>query len=415
MTRSTLRSPTPLAFFALIIGLALGMVYDATKSGALARLIAVLEPVGALWVAAIRMVVIPLVISLVIVGVSGVSKQQDLSRLGRRVFTVFVLTLAITAAVIAAIAPLCYRWLQIDAGAVADLRANAVATSSAPAQASLRDWLLSIVPSNPMRAAVDGAMLPLFIFALAYGFAFRRVSRDSASAVLNLLDGIKHAALTVVSWVLAAAPVGVFALALGLGVRLGASAAGAIGYFILVVCGLHVLVGLALYPVTALLTGVSMRRFAFAAAPAQLVAVTTRTSSAALPALYQGASRLGISSEVAGFVLPLAISAFRLSSPVNWSVGAIFIARLYGIPLDALQIALIALASVVLNPASPAVPSGGLFVQAPVYLAVGLPVEGLGILIAIDAIPDLFKTILNVTGDMAALTIIAPRTSDIVA
>jgi Na+/H+-dicarboxylate symporter len=368
-----------------------------------------MEPVGALWVAAIRMVVIPLVISLVIVGVSGVSKHQDLSRLGRRVFTVFVLTLGITAAVIATIAPLCYRWLQIDAGAVADLRANAVATSSAPGQASLRDWLLSIVPSNPMRAAVDGAMLPLFMFSLAYGFAFRRVSRDSASAVLNLLDGIKHAALVVVSWVLAAAPIGVFALALGLGVRLGASAAGAIGYFLLVVCGLHVLVGLALYPITALLAGVSMRRFAFAAAPAQIVAVTTRTSSAALPALYQGANRLGISPEIAGFVLPLAISAFRLSSPVNWSVGAIFIARLYGIPLDALQIALIALASVVLNPASPAVPSGGLFVQAPVYMAVGLPVEGLGILIAIDAIPDLFKTVLNVTGDMAALTLIAPR------
>jgi Na+/H+-dicarboxylate symporter len=88
-------------------------------------------------------------------------------------------------------------------------------------------------------------------------------------------------------------------------------------------------------------------------------------------------------------------------------VGALFIAHLYGIPLDAWQIGLIALASVVLNPASPAIPSGGLFVQAPVYLAVGLPVEGLGILIAIDAIPDLFKTLLNVTGDMAALTLIA--------
>jgi Na+/H+-dicarboxylate symporter len=407
MTRSTLRSPTTLALIALAIGLVLGIIQDATGSVTLARLNAIMEPVGALWVGSIRMVVIPLVVSLVIVAVSGVSSQYDLSRLGRRVFITFVLILTVTAALVAVIAPFCYRWLQIDPAAVADLRANAVATASTPAQASLRDWLLSVVPSNPIRTAVDGAMLPLFVCSLAYGFAFRRVPSDNAGAVLNLLDGIKNAALAVVSWILAAAPVGVFALALGLGVRLGASAAGAIGYFLLVICGLHVLVGLALYPVVALLTNVSMRRLAFAAAPAQIVALSTRTSPAALPALYQGASRLGISSEVAGFVLPLAISAFRLSSPVNWSVGALFIAHLYGIPLDAWQIGLIALASVVLNPASPAIPSGGLFVQAPVYLAVGLPVEGLGILIAIDAIPDLFKTLLNVTGDMAALTLIA--------
>jgi Na+/H+-dicarboxylate symporter len=96
---------------------------------------------------------------------------------------------------------------------------------------------------------------------------------------------------------------------------------------------------------------------------------------------------------------------------VNWPVGALFVAALYGIQLDAAALATIAVASVVLNPAAPAVPSGGLFVQAPVYMAVGLPVEGLGILIAIDAIPDIFKTLLNVTADMSVATVLSREAS----
>jgi Na+/H+-dicarboxylate symporter len=130
---------------------------------------------------------------------------------------------------------------------------------------------------------------------------------------------------------------------------------------------------------------------------------------ATLPAMFESAERLDVPAPVASFVLPLAISSFRLSSPVNWPIGALFIAKLYGIELDAGALATIALASVLLNPASPAVPSGGLFVQAPVYMAVGLPVEGLAILIAVDAIPDIFKTLLNVTADLSVLTAVAPR------
>ncbi|MGH7462963.1 MAG: dicarboxylate/amino acid:cation symporter, partial [Longimicrobiales bacterium] len=160
------------------------------------------------------------------------------------------------------------------------------------------------------------------------------------------------------------------------------------------------------YALAVLVGRVPLRQFAAALAPTQIVALSSRSSMAALPAMYQAADKLRIPPEVAGFVLPLAISSFRLGSPVSWPVGALFVARLYGIELDAAALATIAVASVLLNPAAPAVPSGGLFVQAPVYLAVGLPVEGLGILIAIDAIPDIFKTLLNVSADLSVLTVI---------
>ncbi len=398
---------TSRALLALVAGLLVGIMLDLTGSTVLLRLANLVEPLGTLWVNAIRMTVIPLVISLVIVGVAGLAYRQSLGQLGVRTFALFVLVLAGTAVLCAVLAPLFMAPVRIDAGTVAELRATASDVSTTPALTNLKDWLLSIVPTNPVRAAVDGAMLPLFVFTLVFAFALRRVDPAYARPLVTTLEAVKEASLTIVRWILVVAPIGVFALALGLGARLGAAVVGAIGYYVLVMAGLHILVGLLMYVLAALAGRASLRQFAAATAPAQIVALSSRSSMASLPTMFQGAERLGVPTEVAGFVLPLAISSFRLSSPVNWPVGALFVARLYGIELDAGALATIAAASVVLNPASPAVPSGGLFVQAPMYMAVGLPVEGLGILIAIDAIPDLFKTLLNVTADMSVLTVIS--------
>jgi Na+/H+-dicarboxylate symporter len=110
---------------------------------------------------------------------------------------------------------------------------------------------------------------------------------------------------------------------------------------------------------------------------------------------------------MSGFVLPLAVATFKLTSPIYWTVGAIFIARLYGIELAPAQIATMAGAAVLLNAATPGIPSGGLFIQAPVYVAIGVPVEGIGLLIAVDAIPDMFKTAYNVTADMVVAVILS--------
>jgi Na+/H+-dicarboxylate symporter len=402
-----LTTPTSRAILALSAGLFLGIVLDATGSPLLRPLASLTEPLGTLWVNAIRMTVIPLVVSLVIVGVAGLVNRQSLGRLGVRTFTLFVLVLAAMAFLMAVLAPLAMRPLQINAQAVADLRASSSAVSSTPALTSLKEWLLSIVPTNPVRAAVDAAMLPLFVFTLTFAFALRRVSDTYKQPLLGALEAIKEASVTIVRWILLLAPIGVFALALGLGARFGAAVVGAIGYYVLVMEALHIVAGVLMYALARVGGRVPLRTFAGATAPSQIVALSSRSSMAALPAMFQGAEKMRVPQEVSSFVLPLAISSFRLSSPVNWPVGALFVAALYGVQLDAIALATIAIASVVLNPAAPAVPSGGLFVQAPVYLAVGLPVEGLGILIAIDAIPDIFKTLLNVTGDMSVVTVLA--------
>jgi Na+/H+-dicarboxylate symporter len=157
----------------------------------------------------------------------------------------------------------------------------------------------------------------------------------------------------------------------------------------------------------AIAAGIPMRRFARAALPAQLIAFSSSSSIASLPALVESAERgLGLPPRVGGFVLPLAISTFKIAAPLSWTAGALFVGWFYGIPLHAGDLATIAFAAVFLAFAVPGVPRGAFIMLTPLFLAIGLPAEGIGILIAVDAIPDTFATALNVTGDLAAAALV---------
>ena len=150
-----------------------------------------------------------------------------------------------------------------------------------------------------------------------------------------------------------------------------------------------------------------MRRYARAALPAQLIAVSSSSSIASLPALVESADALAMPKSVTGFVLPLAVSTFKIASPVSWSIGALFVGWFYGVPVEARELTIIALAAVFLAFGVPGVPRGAFIMLAPLFTAIGLPVEGIGILIAVDAIPDTIATALNVSGDLAAAAIVA--------
>ncbi|MFN8580702.1 MAG: cation:dicarboxylase symporter family transporter [Gemmatimonadaceae bacterium] len=170
---------------------------------------------------------------------------------------------------------------------------------------------------------------------------------------------------------------------------------------------------LALYPVVAVAGGVSMRRFARVMLPPQLLALSTSSSIAVLPALVEAAEQqLDIEKKVSGFVLPLAASTFKPAAPVSWTVGTLFVAWFYGVTLHLPQLAIVAGAAVFLSFAGPGVPRGAFIMLAPLLTAVGLPAEGVGLLIAVDAIPDTCSTVLNVTGDMAAAAIVHRRMSE---
>jgi proton glutamate symport protein len=393
----------------LVLGLVAGLLIASVESPALASAAMALEPLGAIWVNALRMTVLPLIVGLIIGGVASTGDARAVGRIGGWALVLFLVLLSGTAALTALVAPLLFSGLPIDAAAAAAMRgeAGASTTSEVP---SFATWLTGLVPTNPVRAAADGAVLPLIVFSLAFGLALTRVSPATRAPLLHATRVVIDAMLVLVGWVLALAPVGVFALSLTLGRRMGLSAAGAIGYYIAVHSALLAAVALVLYPVAVYGGGVPLRRFARACLPAQAVAMSSRSSLAALPAMIAGAERtLCLPRSIVSFALPLTVSTFKLNQAVSWAVGAVFVALLYDVPLAPAQLATLAATSVAMSFAVPGIPSGGVLLVTPFFVSAGLPAEGVGLLIAADAIPDLFKTSLNVTGQMAAVTVLAHR------
>ena len=225
--------------------------------------------------------------------------------------------------------------LAIDPAAAAALRDHAAASGgaileSAKAIPTVAQFVVDLVPTNPVKAAADGAMLPLIVFALAFGGALARVQPGPRAALLGALRGVERTSLMLVRWVLAAAPLGVLALAIALGAKLGLAAIGALLTYVALVSGASALFCvLVLYPVVVLFGGLSLRAFARGALPGQAVAFSSRSSLAALPAMLDSARhRLHLDERVTSFLLPLSVALFRCGAAIGQTIGAIFVALL---------------------------------------------------------------------------------------
>ena len=356
-------------------------------------------PIGTLWVSAIRMTVIPLVVSLLITGVASATDVGAIGRIGGRTLVVFGLMLAATAAIVIPLASSLFALLPLPSVAAPDptLLAGAAETanqlSAGGQSASFSAWLTSLIPSNPIAAAASGAMVPLIFFTLVLAIAIARSPEATRAPLVGLARALGDAMLLIVRWVVMVAPIGVFALVLPLAAHLGGSVAGAIGMYIAAYSLASIVVILLVYPVVAIFGGIPVGRFARAALPAQLIGFSSSSSIASLPALIESGERgLALPSRITGFVLPLAVSTFKLAAPVSWTIGALFVGWFYGIPLHARELSTVAFAAIFLAFAAPGVPRGAFIMLAPLFVAIGLPVAGIGILIAVDALPDTFAT-----------------------
>ena len=410
MTKSS--SPVYWILAALVAGIVCGLVVSVLQTPLLITAVAWIEPIGALWVNAIRMTVIPLVVSLLFVSVASKADVAGVGRLGGLTVLVFVAFLSLWAVVVYFVGPLILARLPIDTATLAALHPANDAAHSATAQLAksptFAQWLVDLVPVNPIRAAADGALLPVVIFTVAFGLAGGRLEPDARALLVGLFKAVGEAMIVLLRWIIALAPIGVFALTTALIARIGVSALGAFAYYVVAFCGLLTVQLIVLYGVAALVGGMALRRFARGVLPAQLVALSSRSSLAALPALLDGANAtLGLRSEVSAFVLPLSVASFKFAQASNVVINSLFIARLYGVHLDAVQLGVIAASSVVVSFTTPGIPGGGVIVLAPVFAQAHIPLEGIGILIALDAIPDIFKTVLNVTADMTVATIVS--------
>jgi proton glutamate symport protein len=402
---------------ALVAGLGLGIAVSASGVPALAAIATAVEPVGTVFVNAIRMTVVPLVVANLLVGVASAPDARAVGRFGGRALALFLVALAVAAAFALLVGPPMLGVVPLSARATAGLRASASASAMGPATTALpgaAQWLVDLVPANPIKAAADGAMLPLIVFTLAFGLALNSLRAERRAPVVAFFGAVADASLTLVRWVLAAAPVGVFALALPLATRLGAQAASAVASYVVVVSvATTVFTVLVLYPAAIVLGRVRPTTLARAWLPAQVVAFSSRSSLASLPAMIAASrDRLGLPEPVTSFVLPLAASTFRVAGALGQTIGVLFVARLYGVELDAARMVAVAATVIVTTFSIPGVPAGSVLASVPALIAGGVPVAGVGILIALDAIPDMFRTTANVTGDLVVATIVARAEQD---
>lgn len=233
--------------------------------------------------------------------------------------------------------------------------------------------------------------------------------------MVGLLKAISDAMIVIVHWVLWAAPLGIFALVLALTARAGLGMLQALGIYILLECALYVLAVVLLIAVAVTIGKQRFRHFMAGLVPVQAVAASTQSSLATLPAMLDSAqNRLGIPARVSGLVLPMAVSLFRITSPIQYLATASFIAWALGVDLTAAQLATGVALSVLVSMGSVGLPGQAIFLATnlPITSAMGLPIAPLPVLMAVDAIPDVLATVGNVTGDMAATAVVEARSGN---
>jgi Na+/H+-dicarboxylate symporter len=396
----------------LVAGIVLGILASTSESPLLLSIVRLVEPIGTVFVNAIRMAVVPLVVASLIGGIVSIGDERALTRLGVRSLVVFF-GLALSAAIFATLvaAPVLAR-LDIDASMADGLRSQLPASASAapPAAPGVAQWFIDLVPANPIRSAADGAMLPLIVFTIAFGVALTKVSAERRAGVVSFFAGLADAMIVLVGWVIAIAPIGVFALAAPLAARMGLSAAGALASYILLAAVLTLVVlAVLVYPVTVVAGGVPLGHLVRSCAPAQAVALSSRSTMASLPAMVDAARTLGVAEPVTGFVVPLAASMLRVGSAVGQTVAVLFAARLFDVSIAPLHLIVILIVTVLTTFTVPGIPGGSIVVMVPILLAANVPADAVGILLGADVIPDMFRTLANVTGGIAAAAIVDGR------
>jgi proton glutamate symport protein len=395
---------------ALLLGAVIGLVLAQVDPAAAEATAGVLQPVGRLWLNALQMTIVPLVVSLLVIGVAAASDALASGRLARDAMAWFVGLLTFAAIAAALVGPLVLSMLPRDPALVETLRSAISGPVTAPVATGFADWFANVIPTNAIAAAAQGAIVPLVVFTLFLAFALARLDAERRAPLLAVFQSLADAMGVVVGWILRVAPIGVFALILPVCARAGAGVLGALGVYILLLCAMYLAMTALLYGVAVVFGRESLRRFAVGILPAQAVAASTQSSLASLPAMIDCTrNKLGYSTGVTALVLPMAVSLFRITSPIQYMGVAAFIAWAYGIDVSMQQMAVGVALSVVISIGSVGLPGQASFMgtNLPVVQAMGLPVEPLGLLLAVDMVPDIFATVGNVTADMTATSVLA--------
>ena len=394
-------------FLALLAGLVVGALLPADIGK---PLLPVADAIGNLWLQALQMTIIPLIAGLLFTGIAQSVGQAGGGKVAGRALLAFLALLIFSALWSMIFVPLLLDWWPAPPAAAAAIVANSA--GAAPAgdiKIDLGKWLLSLVPANIFDSLAKGDMLPVVTFIAVFALAATRLDDDRRRNLVSLFDAVKDAMLVLVGWIFVIAPLGVFALAVSVGIKAGLGAFGLLGHYIAVLVLVQVGLIILVYPLAVIFGRVGPLAFARAVLPAQAVAVSTQSSIASLPAIFDGAERLGLPETTSRVVLPLAVSIFRITSPCANVAVVLYCGHLYGMEHSALAYLGALLAALVAAVSTGGLPGSITFLAAcvPIANAMGVPIAVLPVLLAVELVPDVFRTLGNVTADLGVTAILS--------
>jgi len=368
---------------------------------------------GGLWLDALKMTVLPLIVALLIKGIVGGAMAAKAGRTAALSIGAFALLYLVSALLGVLAMPALLALFPIPAGAASAFRAGIAALGpGAVTVPGSADFLHSFIPSNVFSAAASGEMLKVVLFTTVFALAVARLSDSFRQTVVTFFEAVGAAMLIVVGWVIFLAPIGIFLLSFVMGAEGGLAVIGAVGHYFLLYMSLGVVLLVAAYVIA--ITGArwSASHFAKAMAPVQAFAFSTQSSTASLPLMLVAAQKLQVRQANADVTLPLAAAMFRVTGPAMNIGVVVYLASLLGTPLSGGAIvAGVAIASVI-SVGSAGIPGQSSFITtiAPIASAMGVPVVPLGIFVALEPVPDMLRTVTNVTMDVAVTGAIDRRT-----
>ena len=374
-----------------------------------------LRPIGKIFLRLIKMLVVPLVFVSLLVGVFSLSDIKKLGRMGGKTLLYYTATTALAILIGLTLAniikPGRYVTEKQRDSLVASYESEAVEKKD---KATVEDTgvvnrIVHMIPVNPIDAAARGDMLQIIFFALFFGIILRRVPGKEPEKLIGIFETINQALIKAVMVVMETAPFGVLALLADVTGSSGLSVLLSLGVYTLVVLaglGIHTVLtyGLAIK----LLTSISPWKFLKAARPAQLMGFSTSSSAATLPITFKCAGEnLGISKPVSSFVLPLGATVNMDGTALYQAVAAVFVSQVFGLPLSLEAQLTVLLTALLASVGAAAVPGAGIIMLAMVLESAGLPYAGVALVLGVDRLLDMFRTAVNVTGDLSAATVVA--------
>ncbi len=385
----------------LILGLIVGLGAAATGNELLMTIAKGSAPFGEVFMNAIKMVVIPLIVTVIFTSIARLGDPRKLGRIGGQALAYYWLTLIPGIAI-------GMGTMMFGLQFVGDISMPQAAATEVPELQGFVAFLVSLVPANPFAAASKGTILPLIVFTALFAAATGTLADEQRQRLIGIADVISEALIKLVWWILYLAPIGVFGLTAPVTAKLGWSLVLSLGVFIICVfVGLLIFLVLVTLPLVYFVAGIGPVRYLKSTFGAVSVAVSTTSTAAAIPvSLEETKNNLGVSSTIADLLVPLGASMHRPGSALFQGAAVVFLAHLYGVPIPVAVIGAAMLATFLVSLTVAPVPSSGVVTMAPALDAVGVPVAGLALMLGIDRIPDMMRSAVNLLSQIAAATLV---------